>query len=266
MQIHWTFWLLPLWVVLTQGGQAPIAIQLLLLAAIFGCIVLHELGHALAARMYGIRTRNITLYPIGGVASLERISEKPAEELVIAAAGPAVNVAIALGLGAGMAVASAVAPAAFVRSAGEGFLSWLIVANLLLVAFNLIPAFPLDGGRMFRALLGFFTSYVKATRIAVYAGAVLTAILLGAVILFFPQFATPFLIVIAVFVFFAGQQELAMLEYRERMRQAADPFAGPVRFTLNDMPPWVQPPVTPPVTVHVWDPRTGEWVRQEQRM
>jgi Zn-dependent protease len=257
VQIHWTFWLLPLSVILTQRGEISIALQMLLIASIFVCIVLHELGHALTARLYGIRTRGITLYPIGGVASLERISEKPAEELAIAAAGPAVNVVIAVALGAALAVANVLAPEMFSRTMASDFMSWLIVANLFLVGFNLIPAFPLDGGRMFRAILGFFTTHLKATRIAVYAGAALTAILMTVVFFRFPQYATPFLIVIAFFVFTAGQQELAMLEYRERMRRAS-PFAGPSSFAVDEP--------QPPVTVYLWDSRTGEWVRQEQRV
>jgi Zn-dependent protease len=266
VHIHWTFWLLPLWVILTQRGEVlSIPFQMLLLAAIFACIVLHEFGHALAARMYGIRTRNITLYPIGGVASLERISEKPAEELVIAAAGPAVNVVIAMALGALMVVANSMAPETFLRSIGAALVFWLIIANFVMVGFNLLPVFPLDGGRMFRALLGFFTTHLKATRIAVYGGPILTVILMVVACYFWPQLMprfimNPFLIVIAVFVFFAGQQELAMLEYRERMRHAAA-FGGPTSFTVSEMPTWMQPPVR----VYVWDPRTQEWVEQEQR-
>src|SRR6202035_39337 len=96
--IHWTFWLLPLWVVYTHAAEpnsGPLAFLLALLGALFGCVVLHEYGHALAARFFGIATRDVTLYPIGGVARLERMSEKPWEEFWIAVAGPAVNVVIA---------------------------------------------------------------------------------------------------------------------------------------------------------------------------
>lgn len=259
VQIHWTFWLLPLLVVLTQRGETPIALQLIFLFAIFACIVLHELGHALAARMYGIRTRSITLLPIGGVASLERISEKPTEELLIAAAGPAVNVVIALGLGAGMVAANAIAPEILSGSLAT-FIASLIFANLVLVGFNLIPAFPLDGGRMFRAVLAFFTSYVKATRIAVHVGTALTVILTVAVFVFSSD-PNPFLFVIAFFVFTAGQQELAMLEYRERMRQAAS-VGEPTGYTVSETPRWMQTPVT----VYLWDPRTHQWVEQKQRV
>src|SRR4051794_19588752 len=95
--IHWTFWLLPLWVALLSagGGGFELALNLCVLAAVFGCVVLHELGHALTARHFGIRTRDISLYPIGGVASLENMSERPLHEFCIAIAGPLVNVVIA---------------------------------------------------------------------------------------------------------------------------------------------------------------------------
>src|SRR6266568_5018754 len=110
--VHCTFWLLPLWAVLAHGGTAPLFL-LVLLCALFTCVVLHELGHALAARAFGIRTRDITLYPIGGVARLERMSEKPVEELTIAVAGPAVNVVLAGAFALITAAATLLSPTVF---------------------------------------------------------------------------------------------------------------------------------------------------------
>src|ERR1700737_4337544 len=154
--VHITFLLLPLYVLYengTQGGLPVFGFMMGLLAALFGCVVLHELGHALMARHFGIGTRDITLYPIGGVARLEGMGKRPIQELCIALAGPAVNVVIAALLGVliipmisltGMAHASA-----HVGALGpypmQDFLVQLMVLNVLMVLFNLIPAFPMDG-------------------------------------------------------------------------------------------------------------------------
>ena len=261
--VHWTFWILPLWALFTESEQVPVAFRLVVLFAMFGCVILHELGHAVAGRHYGIRTRDITLYPIGGVASMERISEKPVEELVIAVAGPAVNVAIAGVLGLGLMFAAALVPA--FASTWLGLILWnLLLLNLLMIVFNMIPAFPLDGGRVFRSLLAMFMSHLQATRIAVYAGSVLTVVLLALVVLLLREHTSPFLIVIALFVFMAGQRELLVLEIRERMRRLNGVYPAPagaaVNETVADPLPWVQPPVR----VHVWDPHTEQWVLQER--
>jgi Zn-dependent protease len=259
LRVHFTFWFLPLYVILASPAGTPIPFVLLMILAIFGCVVLHELGHALAARWYGIRTRDITLYPIGGVASLQRISEKPLEELVIAIAGPAVNVIIVAALTVVIALAHALSPATFVNSLLSDFLEILWQANGIMILFNLIPAFPLDGGRIFRACLGFFVDHLQATRVAVYVGTPLTLLLMVLVVLKWQDFMNPFLFIIAFFVIMAGQQELAMLEYRERMRRAS-PMGSPT-VTASSLPSWMQPAVT----VYVWDPANGVWVRQEQR-
>src|SRR5262245_39600301 len=204
LRVHWTFWILPLIVMLTPPVGMPVPFLLLLVFAIFGCVVLHELGHALAARFYGIRTRDITLYPIGGIASLQRISEKPVEELVIAIAGPAVNVVIATALATVMFLGSELAPASFAGSLLADFLRFLLGANVIMFLFNLIPAFPLDGGRVFRACLGFFMDHLRATRVAVYVGTPLTLVLTALAFFVWQQHLNPFLIVIAFFVITAG--------------------------------------------------------------
>jgi Zn-dependent protease len=218
--VHPTFLLLPLLVLLqSPGGLVPSLFVLSLVAAIFGCVLLHEFGHALAARAYGIGTRDITLYPIGGVARLDRMSEKPSEELVIALAGPAVNVAIAALLApflflfalTGALSASATGLLALVGQ----FLLGLCVSNVVLVLFNLVPAFPMDGGRVLRALLSMGLGQLRATEIAAKVGFVM-AVLLALAALYF---GNPMLLVVAVFVIFAGQQELLALRHRARMQQ-----------------------------------------------
>ena len=258
--IHWSFWLLPLWIILAQPGGLPIGLVLAVVFAMFGCVVLHEFGHALAARLFGIGTRDVTLYPIGGVASLERISEKASEEFIIAIAGPLVNVVIAallaLGLAAGMMLGAAV------DSTLVAFVSALITLNIIMIVFNLIPAFPLDGGRIFRAALAGFLPRLQATRVAVAVGSALALALVGAGVLAALgvdlPFASPMLIVIGWFVYMAGQGELRQLEYRARHGARAPAFIGP-EAAAADAPPWAKPPVT----IYVYDPQTGQWVRND---
>lgn len=171
---------------------------------IFVTVVLHELGHALMARRYGIDTLDITLLPIGGVARLERMPKDPRHELGIALAGPAVNVALALALWAMLKLLHApVAPGA-VKVVGGPFLTKLLWVNVSLAAFNLLPAFPMDGGRALRAVLARRMSYSRATRMAARAGQAMALVfaLVG-------MFANPMLVLIAVFVWIAAQEEFA---------------------------------------------------------
>lgn len=246
--IHWTFWLLPLWVVLAQPGGLPVGFVLAALFAMFGCIVLHEFGHALTARWFGIPTRDVTLYPIGGVARLERMSERAWEEFAIAIAGPLVNVVIAVFLGFLLAAGLLAMPGA--DNVAANFLYTLIVLNIGMAVFNLAPAFPLDGGRIFRAALAGFMPRLRATRIAVAVGSAL-AVLAGITALLQ---GWPMLLVISVFVFFAGQQELRYLEYREFMQRQEKAYEPPL--PAADLPPWLKPRVT----VYVYDAQTGQWL------
>src|SRR6266404_4102815 len=165
LRIHVTFVLLIAWLAFgyyAQGGSPAAAEGVIFVLLLFLCVVLHEFGHALAAKAFGINTPDITLLPIGGVARLERMPEEPRQELLIAVAGPAVNVVIALGLfvAGGSFINPFVNPAAPER---VGLVSQLLIINVLLVAFNLLPAFPMDGGRVLRALLATRMSYARHT-------------------------------------------------------------------------------------------------------
>jgi stage IV sporulation protein FB len=171
IRIHLTFLLLLAWVAISSwsnGGSFSALDSVLFIVSVFGCVLLHELGHAIAARRYGISTPDITLYPIGGLARLSRIPEKPLEEVVIALAGPAVNLAIAailLAFGARLTL-----DVNQFATYGEAFMSRLAVVNLSLLGFNLIPAFPMDGGRVLRALLALRIGRARATQIAARIG------------------------------------------------------------------------------------------------
>lgn len=209
VSIHWTFLLLIAWIVfasVSSGAGVPGTVgSVLFVLAIFVCVVLHEFGHALAARAYGVRTKGITILPIGGVAALERMPTKPSEEFVVAIAGPAVNVVIAAVLFAGVALlGDATMAAGPIAEIPGGFIQRLAIVNIFLVVFNMLPAFPMDGGRVLRALLASRLDYVRATEIAAAVGkfmAVLFAIWALA------AGGGPFLLLIAVFVFFGGQAE-----------------------------------------------------------
>jgi Zn-dependent protease/CBS domain-containing protein len=177
---------------------------------LFAIIVLHELGHALAARKYSIATRDITLLPIGGVARLEKMPDNPREELVVAIAGPLVNFVIAGGLLLGIAISTGPNFAVNASYEGGGMIARLLVLNLWLAFFNLLPAFPMDGGRVLRALLAMRLSRERATEIAVTVGHAM-ALIFGAVGLWGIQGVTgsnPFLIFIALFIWIGADGEL----------------------------------------------------------
>lgn len=215
---HWTFLLLVGWILASYlaTGQGWIAALsgLAFVIALFACVVAHELGHALAARRFGVSTQDITLYPIGGVAQLQRIPEHPYQEFFISIAGPLVNVVIAAAIAFGMALTSGISTITGVSMA-SGFMTNLLWANVALVVFNLIPAFPMDGGRILRAGLASFMEYSKATRIAAGVGQVL-AILLAIAGLFVLN--NPFLLFIALFIYLGASSESQMSEVRAMLR------------------------------------------------
>jgi Zn-dependent protease/predicted transcriptional regulator len=209
--MHATFLLLILFILglyLHQGRTLEGALAgILFILVIFGCIVLHELGHALAARKYGIQTRDITLLPIGGLARLERMPDVPIQELWVALAGPAVNAVIAGGLYVGALIAGISPQVQPFHWTGGNFLNRLMVVNLWLLAFNLIPAFPMDGGRVLRAILATRMEYTRATVLASRIGQAI-AYVFG----FVGLFTDPFLLFIALFVWMGAEQEAAMVQ------------------------------------------------------
>ena len=206
IRIHITFLLLLAWIAISNysaGGQAAAIEGVLFIIAVFACVLLHELGHVIAARRYGIATPDITLLPIGGLARLARIPEKPSEEIVIAIAGPLVNVVIAavliLILGAQFNLAALTEPG----NPAIGFLARLAGVNVFLVLFNAIPAFPMDGGRVLRALLAYRLGRRRATEIAARIGQGL-AFVFGFLGL---MTGDAILVFIGIFVFLAAQAE-----------------------------------------------------------
>lgn len=227
IRVHLTFFLFLLWiggVHYAQGGRQAALEGVLFLVLLFLCVLLHEFGHVFAARRYGVQTPDITLLPIGGVARLERIPEEPSQELVVALAGPAVNVVIAAVL---YVVLGGFVPAEAmeVQNAGMGVLQRLLVANVFLVLFNLIPAFPMDGGRVLRAALAYRMGYTRATRIAATVGQGV-AILLGIAGLF----GNPLLLFIALFVYLGAAGEAHDVQVRDASRGLLAEAAAVTRF------------------------------------
>lgn len=235
--VHWSFLLLPAYIALTGFADGTslreVLMEVGLVLIVFVCVVLHEFGHALTAQRFGVGTRDITLLPIGGVASLERMPEDPKQEFWITVAGPLVNLVIA-----GLAFLL-IALSGLTLLMGDLFsdlsswhsvLSFLFATNLGLFLFNLIPAFPMDGGRILRSLLSMWLARDKATRIATTVGRFLAV---GFVAYGLLQ-GEPFLAVIGVFIFLAAGSEARVVQQRanveallvrDRMR------AGPINMS-----------------------------------
>lgn len=211
-RIHFSFVLVLLWIGVSTwqaaGSSVAVLFGLGFALAVFACVLLHEFGHALVAKRFGIKTRRITLWPIGGVAELERSPDDPRAEMWIAAAGPLVNFAIAVLLVPAVLLLGTAGPLGTV-------LVGLLSANIMLGAFNLIPAFPMDGGRVFRAMLERKRGRVRATEIAAKLGR-WVALAVGLWGLWNSQFL---LMVVAAFVYFAARRELAQVRMLAAMEQ-----------------------------------------------
>ena len=215
LRIHITFLLLIAWLAFgyyAQCGSAAALSRVIFVLLLFLCVVLHEFGHAFAAKAFGINTPDITLLPIGGVARLERMPEEPVQELIIAVAGPLVNVVIALGLFVAGGSQVLLNPASL---EGGTLIAQLFVINIMLVLFNLLPAFPMDGGRVLRALLATRLSYARATQVAATVGQGF-AFIFGFMGLFGPN---PFLLFIALFVYIGASQEAALAQMKDVSRR-----------------------------------------------
>lgn len=221
IRIHGTFFLILFlgayqWGSMT-GTLSGAVFGVALMALLFVCVTLHELGHSLVAKVFGIPVRQIVLLPLGGIAEITKNPEKPLHELLIAVAGPLVNGVIAILLLAALGFSAApqmltghgMLPGEMSNTPSlTTLLSWLLMANVSLALFNLIPAFPLDGGRVFRALMAMFIGYPRATRLASASGQFI-AIILGIYAVLNSQFL---LALVAVFIFFGAGQETAAAE------------------------------------------------------
>lgn len=239
VKLHFTFLLFIGWIGLSyyfNGGSEAALVGVLFMGSLFLCVLLHEFGHALAARAFGIHTPDITLLPIGGVARLQRMPDQPWQELVVALAGPTVNVVIAGFLILVLGQSASLEKVLYLNDPSVYFMAKLASVNIWLVLFNLVPAFPMDGGRVLRAFLAMAMPYGKATRIAASIGQVL-AIVFG----FVGLFGNPMLIFIAFFIFLAANAEAAAAEMKDIAKglQVADAMVTqlvrlPENATLND--------------------------------
>jgi stage IV sporulation protein FB len=236
MRVHWSFILIVvyyayLYSTVSANPLLGALYGILLILLLFTCVTLHELGHALVAKYYKINVPHITLLPIGGVASLERSPDNPLQEFFIAIVGPLVNLALAAILSpialfayfsavdSGSIPATMESAGRFVQQPGAGNLFGnLVVTNLILALFNLLPAFPMDGGRILRALLAMAMPYIQATRIAVLIGRIMALVFallgLGVIELFGIRGGNIFLLLIAFFVYVGGGAELESVESR----------------------------------------------------
>ena len=211
--IHWTFMLLLVWIAMSSYRSSHNTNQLLLsvgyILTLFACVVLHEFGHALTARRFGIKTKDITLFPMGGMARMEKMPESPKEEFLVAIAGPLVNVVIAGGLFLYMYFSPTVYTPGFPAGAmtADKFIPSLFAVNVIMAVFNLIPAFPMDGGRIFRALLSLKLERARATQVAANLGQFIAIlfVLLG-------LFYNIWLVFIGIFIYLGAGAE-ASQEY-----------------------------------------------------
>lgn len=228
IRVHPSFALVLLWFAyqwgVTNGAGLPgMVFGTLILLAVFGCVLLHELGHAVAAMHYGLKVRDITLLPIGGVARVEHMAIKPRAETIIALAGPAVNVIVALAITPIVLLVVAARhidhPLMILLYADEisvaGFVLYIWIANVLLALFNLLPAFPMDGGRVLRAALTSVTDRFTATRIAVIAGQIFAVALMLAGILS----GDLLLPLVGVFIIVAGLMEARFVRVESSLRK-----------------------------------------------
>ena len=216
IRVHATFALLLIWIALSHvmegHGPAEIGLGILLVLSIFACVILHELSHALVAKRFGIRTRDIVLLPIGGVAQLERMPEKPSQELWVALVGPVASLAIAGALFGLVTLLGIPTGLHALHIVGGPFLTKLMWINVTLAVFNLLPAFPMDGGRALRAVLAMGLDRARATEVAAQVARGM-ALLFGILGLLY----NPFLIIIAVFVWIGATAEVTFEQLKSAL-------------------------------------------------
>lgn len=235
VKIHWSFGLLLLYTayVTSQGGFHPLMVlfSIGIVLSIFFCVILHEFGHALAARKYGVKTFDIVMTPIGGIARLERMPEGRGQEFWVAIAGPTVNFIIVAVIWLGYFVfAGKVLPLFSLplwqfENQPPSYFMILMLSNGYLGTFNLLPAFPMDGGRMLRSLLSLRMERDKATQIASHIGQALAMLLFG----FGIWKGQPTMTLIGIFIFIAARQENKTLQQQTKLLKAkAADFVDPV--------------------------------------
>lgn len=244
--VHATFFILVVWISIIYWAightLAAVVEGIGFVLALFTCVVLHEFGHALTARRYGITTEKITLLPIGGVASLEKMPDDPREEILVALAGPAVNVLIALLIWLWLSVSNTWLPWEELSINNGSFMQRLMLINVMLGVFNMLPAFPMDGGRVLRALLAMRMDHNRATQVAARVGQGL-AIWLG----FLGLLYNPFLVIIALFIWIGAAAESGMEQVKSTIHDmeagramitdfqvlsADDPLSRAIELTL----------------------------------
>ena len=244
--VHATFFILIFWIGFSywqlSGNISDVINGIGFILALFTCVVLHEFGHALTARRYGIRTLHITLLPIGGVAAMERMPEDPKQEIAVALAGPAVNMVIASALWLWLAVSNTLVPLQQLSLTGGPFIERLLLINIVLAVFNLVPAFPMDGGRVLRAILAMRMDHNRATQVAAKVGQGL-ALWLGLLGLLY----NPFLMFIALFVWIGAAAEASLEQVKTTLSgitvgqamltdfevlSADDPLSRAIKLTL----------------------------------
>lgn len=229
VRVHITFLLFLAWIFAASyasGGSAAAWSGITFMVLLFTCVLLHEFGHILTARAFGVRTPDVTLLPIGGVARLAQIPERPSEEFLVAIAGPMVNVVISIALVVLAGAKLDLGPLATVDDTRIPLVDKLATVNLFLAAFNMIPAFPMDGGRVLRALLASQLGFVRATSIAAAIGQGV-AFLLG----FLGLLYNPILIFIAIFVYLAAASESHMVALRSVAHGLPTSFATMTQFS-----------------------------------
>ncbi|MGE5185011.1 MAG: site-2 protease family protein [Acidobacteriota bacterium] len=216
IRAHVTLVLLLVWIAISyavQGaGLAASAVGIALVIAVFAVIVVHELGHALVARRFGIGTRDIMLLPIGGISSLERMPERPSQELAVALVGPLINLVLAALIWAGIAITHGTADLREATTIGGAIATQLMWINIALAVFNLLPAFPMDGGRALRALLAMKLGHERATDIAAVLGKCF-AVAIG----IYGLFANPLALLIAIVVWMGATQERALVHLKSAL-------------------------------------------------
>lgn len=228
LRIHLTFFLLPLFVFFSdiKEGFGQAGLSVLFVCAIFACVVIHELSHSLVARRFGREPKSITLLPIGGVATIDLMLTKPSQEIAISIVGPATNIVIAilLALVGGFSIAAALNNNSNL-SASQLFIADLIAANIVLAVFNLIPALPMDGGRVFRSILALKFGFLRATLWAVTIGKIIAMLFIVLGFLY-----NPWLALIGFFIYSGANSERQQAIYLTMLAQRPPDLTIPPEY------------------------------------